>query len=211
MVGIDASIALAIWFPDIPCSVDNAKERVAYLLKTLAEKNERVLIPAPALSELLVRAGKAGAEFVNQLGRSARFEIAPFDALAAIEVALAIAHAKKRWGKRVKGSSESWNKTKFDHQIVAICKVKRVRVLYSDDPALCNFAESADIHTVSLADLPLPPEGPCLFDGLDAGDVLQVGNEESSDTVKRLTDGMTVEPEPEQAVAAPVEPPPVAV
>src|SRR5260370_10938138 len=125
MVGSDASIALAIWFPDIPCSVDKAKERVAYLIQNLAAKNERVLIPAPALSEILVRAGKAGPEFVNQLGRSARFEIASFDALAAIEVALAIAHAKKRWVKRVKGSTDSWNKTKFDHQIVAICNRNR--------------------------------------------------------------------------------------
>lgn len=168
MVGMDASIALAVWFPDVLCSVDRAKDRVRYLLEDLEERRERILIPAPALSEILVRAGAAGAELVNQLSKSARFEIGDFDTMAAIEVALAIEAAKKAGGKKVKGSSDTWAKVKFDHQIVAICKVKQVTTLYSDDPRLCNFAQSTGIHTVSLADLPLPPDEPTLFDGLDA-------------------------------------------
>jgi hypothetical protein len=167
MVGFDASIALVIWFPDVRCSVDRAKERVHYLLEQLEAKNERILIPAPALSELLVNAGDAGAELVNQLSRSSRFEIGPFDDLAAIEVALSIASAKQSGNKRGKDVMAHWAKVKFDHQIVAICKVRQVRTLYSDDPALCNFASSREIHTVSLADLPIKPTEPTLFDGLE--------------------------------------------
>jgi predicted nucleic acid-binding protein len=191
MVAIDASIALAIWFPDVPCSVDKAKERVEYLLHDLASRNERILIPTPALSEILVRAGKAGAEFVNRLGKSSRFEIAPFDALAAVEVALAIAAAKKSGGKRVRGSTDTWAKVKFDHQIVAICKVKQITVLYSDDPALCNFADCSDIRTVGLADLPLPPDEPTLFDGLD--DIPPISESEEDNSPKRLSAGSAPE------------------
>jgi hypothetical protein len=183
MVGIDASIALAIWFPNVACSVPNGKERVEYLLELLELRNERILLPTPALSEILVRAGEAGVEFVNQIGRSSRFEIAAFDELAAIEVALAIAAAKKAGGKAAGNATESWAKIKFDHQIVAICKIKRVRILYSDDPGLCNFASHSDLRTVRLADLPLRPEERGLFAGLENPTVHIGGNEET----KQLT------------------------
>ena len=163
MVGVDASIALALWFPDVPCSVTKARERVEYLVQNLASTNERIMIPTPALSEVLVRAGSAGLEFVNQMARSSRFEIAPFDTLAAIEVSIAIADAVRTGNKRGKNVKDTWAKIKFDHQIVAICKVREVKTLYSDDPGLCNFAERMGIHTYALADLPLPTEEPNLF------------------------------------------------
>lgn len=166
MVGFDASIALVIWFPEVRCSAERAKERVEYLLEQLEAKRERILIPTPALSELLVRAGDAGAEFVNQLSRSSRFEIAPFDDLAAIEVALTIGAATRSGNKRGKNTNAHWAKVKFDHQIAAICKVHQVSTLFTDDPELCNFASSRDIHTVRLAELPLKPVEPTLFDGL---------------------------------------------
>lgn len=200
MVGIDASIALAIWFPDVRCSVPKAKERVEYLLEYLEMKNEKILIPTPALSEILVRAGAAGIEFVNQIGRSSRFEIAGFDQMAAIEVALAIANAKKAGNKR--GASvptDSWAKIKFDHQIVAICKVKQVRILYSDDPALCNFAESHDLRTANLSDLPLRPEEPNLFTGIEDA-VMELANGKSTEEtkLKQLPANTGDEPEEEE-------------
>jgi hypothetical protein len=126
-------------------------------------------------------------DFVNQLGRSSRFEIAGFDQLAAVEVALAIASAKKSGNKRGDNSTDSWAKIKFDHQIVAICKVKQVRILYSDDPALCHFAESHDLRTANLAKLPLRPEEPNLFTGIeDAAMELDSGEDDARDQPKQL-------------------------
>ena len=166
MVGIDASIALALWFPDIPCSVGQAKERIDYLVQSLTRSNERIMIPAPALSEVLVRAGSAGLELVDRLTKSSRFEIAPFDTLAAIEVSIAIAENITKGGKKGKNNKDSWEKIKFDYQIVAICKVREVGTLYSDDPRLCAFANSMGIRTYALADLPLPTREPSLFEEL---------------------------------------------
>jgi hypothetical protein len=193
MVGFDASIALAIWYPDVPCSVERAKERVEYLIEFLESKHEKIMIPTPALSELLVRAGGAGAELVNQLSKSSRFEIAPFDDLAAIEVAIAIAAAKRSGNKRGKNLTENWAKIKFDHQIVAICKVRRISTLYSDDPALCNFASLCEIHTVTLAELPLRPQEATLFDGLDESVELTEGNK-SMEHPKQLPASIPEEP-----------------
>lgn len=176
MVGFDASVALAFWYPDVPCVVDHAKERMDYLIEQLEIKRERILIPTPALTELLVRAGDAGPEFVNQLSKSSHFEIAGFDDMAAIEVAISIAAAIRSGNKRGKDSRETWAKVKFDHQIVGICKVRRVSVLYSDDPRLCSFASACELRTIGLADLPLRPQEPTLFDGLDEGAILGDGN-----------------------------------
>ncbi|MHB8389970.1 MAG: hypothetical protein ACYDBH_10360 [Acidobacteriaceae bacterium] len=185
MVGFDASIALAVWYPDVPCSVERAKERVEYLIEFLETKHERIMIPTPALSELLVRAGGAGPALVNQLSKSSRFEIAPFDDLAAIEVAIAIAAAKRIGNKRGKNLTENWAKVKFDHQIVAICKVRGVSTLYSDDPALCNFASSCGIHTIRLGELPLRPQEQTLFDLIDE-EVEPSGDNESTEPPRQL-------------------------
>ncbi len=166
MVAIDACIALIIWFPDVPSEIADAKARVDYLLEDLERRSEKILIPAPALAELLVQAGNAGKEFVNQLSKSSRFQIAPFDTRAAIEVALSIGRARKSGNKRGKGNKENWQKVKFDHQIVAIAKVEGVSVLYSNDPGLKNFATANDLRVVSLADLPSPPSKAPLFEGV---------------------------------------------
>lgn len=166
MVGIDACFGLLMWFPDVPCSVDKAKERVDFLLESLEKRNERILIPAPALAEILVHAGTAGPAFVNEILKSGRFRVSPFDTKAAIEVAEQIATARKMGKKRAKGNADNWQKVKFDHQVVAICKTEEVSVLYSDDRGLANFARLNDIQVVSIADLPLPPSNAPLFDGI---------------------------------------------
>ena len=167
MVAFDASIALPLWFPGVPCSVTKAKERIDYLVSDLGKRHEKILIPTPALSELLINAGAAGAEFVNKLNKSSRFELWPFDQIAAIEVALSLNRAKKLGSKRGKhGKDVPWAKVKFDHQIVAICKCRKAQVLYSDDPGLRTFAEHCGLRVVGLAELPLPVETPTLFDDL---------------------------------------------
>ncbi len=165
MVGMDSSFLLALWFPDVPCSIPGAKESIELLVKELDARKERILIPTPALSEILVRAGTAGPEFIARITKSSQFEIAPFDILAAYEAALSIASlttGKKRGNAR----SETWAKIKFDHQIVAICKVRDVRTLYSDDRRLRTFAESRRIATFGLKNIPLAQ--PTLFSGLDS-------------------------------------------
>lgn len=45
------------------------------------------MIPAPALSEVLVHAGSASSRYLDTISRSACFRIAPFGERAAIELA----------------------------------------------------------------------------------------------------------------------------
>jgi hypothetical protein len=117
----------------------------------------KIIIPTPALSEVLVHADQAGPEYLNRLQQSSVFRIESFDQRAAIEVAFMIREAIMKGDKR-SGSKEQWAKVKFDRQIVAIAKVNDATAIYSDDTGIRSFAQLANISVVGLGDLPLPPK-----------------------------------------------------
>ena len=134
----------------------NAAERVDFLIETLDKSKTKIIIPTPALAELLVLAGPAGPEYLEKIQDKACFRICDFDQRAAIEVAEQL-RAILYHGKKRKPSGTTWNKLKFDQQIVAIAKVEGVETIYSDDKDVAKFAEAQGIETQSINDLPRPP------------------------------------------------------
>jgi predicted nucleic acid-binding protein len=165
MVVIDATTLLLMLRPDTPIpdgpdgvKIDRPKERIEYLVQQLDKAKTKIIIPTPALSEALVRAGAAATQqIVEHLQRFAVFAIEPFDTRASIEVAAmtrdAIAGGKKRGT-----SAATWAKVKYDRQIVAIAKVNGANTIYSDDEDVEKLGRANKINVVSLAALPLPPE-----------------------------------------------------
>jgi predicted nucleic acid-binding protein len=133
-----------------------AQERLASLVESLQKSRTVVIIPAPVLSELLVKAGTAGPGLVNAIQRSSAFRVAAFDTRAAIELAQMTNAALLTAGDKREASAAPWNKIKFDRQIVAIAKVHGATAIYSDDGHLITFAEAAGIRCVRVADLPVP-------------------------------------------------------
>jgi hypothetical protein len=99
--------------------VEKFKERVEHLAAKFDSSNEPIGIPAPALAEVLVRAGKGRSKFVSILSDRWRFQILPFDSRAAIEASELIAQVKS-----TKEPWTTWAKVKFDIQIVAIAKAE---------------------------------------------------------------------------------------
>ena len=115
-------------------------------------RNDVIGVPAPAMAEVLVRAGKGRAQYVSILSQTWRFQILPFDSRAAIEAAELIA--------KIKSSGETWAtwaKVKFDIQIVAIAKAESATVIYADDKDIENYARRVKIPVIRICDLPLPP------------------------------------------------------
>jgi hypothetical protein len=166
-VAFDASFLLPLLSPDVPAPTDPAtkkplesmKERLDHLVDVLDKSSTKIIIPTPALSELLVRAGNAGIGYLDRLRQIRPFKIEPFDERAALEVALAIRKNIADVGKKQKGkATQTWAKVKFDHQIVAIAKVNNATTLYSDDEGLRNFAEQSGLSVVRLRELELPPK-----------------------------------------------------
>lgn len=177
MVVLDATALLYLLDPDAKAPTDpetgqpvtRVKERVQHLVETLQKDRQKVIIPTPVLSELLVRAGSAGPEYLNVLNRSARFRIVDFDQRAAVEVAAPTREAMESGGKRG-GSSSPWAKIKFDRQIIAIAKVAGASTIYSDDCDIARYAKPAGIAVVRIQDLPLPPGDAQLALSLDDAD-----------------------------------------
>jgi predicted nucleic acid-binding protein len=128
-------------------------------LSNSKRERTKIIVPTPALSEVLVRAGsEVSDKIIEHLQRFTVFRIEPFDTRAAIEVAaMTRDHLTNRQGKRGT-SSATWTKIKFDRQIVAIAKVHNATAIYSDDEDIGKIAARAKIKVIGLSDLPLPPE-----------------------------------------------------
>ena len=167
MVVIDATTLMLLLRPGIPIPngpnglpIDRPKERIEFLVQQLDKAGTNIIIPTPALSEALVRAGVVGSqELVEKLQKFRVFRIEPFDLRASIEVAAMSRDALGGVNKRGKADPKStWAKIKFDRQIVAIAKVHAVTTIYSDDGDIRTLGERAKIKVVSVAYLPLPPQ-----------------------------------------------------
>ena len=141
-----------------------ARERVEGLIESLGT-SDRLIIPTPVLAEVLVAAEEGAPEVLNQLQSLARFQVAPFDQHAAVELAVMRRQALQL-GNKKGSSSEPWQKVKFDRQIIAIARAHGSDTIYSDDIKLCSFAVSLGLSTQSTWDLPIPDIEPDLLDGL---------------------------------------------
>jgi hypothetical protein len=165
MVVIDATTLMILLRPGIPVPaspngvpIDRAKERIEYLVQQLEKAAAKIVIPTPALSEALVRAGVIGSqEILEKLQKYAVFRVEPFDQRAAMEVAAMTRDAIAKGNKRGQ-SNATWAKVKFDRQIVAIAKVHGATKIYSDDGDIRTLGQKSKIEVVSIADLPLPPQ-----------------------------------------------------
>jgi hypothetical protein len=149
--------------------VTQAAQRFAYLEAQVQRTNNTIIIPTPALAEVLVGLGDAGPAVLEKIGRSSRFKIAEFDMMAAVEVA-AMTRDAIRAGDKKDGSSSPWQKVKIDRQIIAIARVRGVERIYSDDQGLATFAAKIGIPVIPTWSMPLPPQDPQrgLFDATNA-------------------------------------------
>ena len=167
MVVFDASFLLLLLDPEArPPNdpetgepVSRCKDRIEHLITTFEQNGTKVLIPTPALSEILVRAGDAGPAYLESLNGSARFRIVPFDMRAAVELAQMNRQALEA-GDKKSGREAAWSKVKFDRQILAIARVEDAQTIYSDDGGLRRFGQAAGLKVIGIAELPLPPEDP---------------------------------------------------
>lgn len=165
MVVIDATMLMLFFRPDVKVPggngkprIDFAKERIANLVKDLEKSRDKIVVPTPVLSEILVLAGAtASQQIIERLNKYSVFSVEPFGARAAIEVA-AMTRTAINGGNKRGGSSSPWAKVKYDRQIVAIAKVVGATIIYSDDEDVRKISLLADIPVAGIADLPIPDE-----------------------------------------------------
>ncbi|WP_370275113.1 type II toxin-antitoxin system VapC family toxin [Pararhodobacter marinus] len=125
-------------------------ERVNHLVKELQDTKAKVIIPAPVLAELLLKAGDATQEWLQIIDKTSHITVAPFDMIAALEHSV-------RMRERGKLAGRDKRNAKFDEQIIAIAAVNRAEVIYSSDGDIKRGAGEG-IRVVDLHDMDLPPE-----------------------------------------------------
>ena len=165
MIALDTTALSALFIPGaalcrkgttIP--IKHAKERLESLIERIAKADDPIIIPTPALSELLVKVPPEKViPLLDQLNSSKWFRIESFDSAAAIELGLRIAKARADGDKREGLPSETpWAKVKFDRQIVAIAIVSGASEIISDDPDVKAIGERWGIKVSSVEDLEIP-------------------------------------------------------
>jgi hypothetical protein len=135
--------------------VEYAAIRIAHLVEQLEKSRTIIIIPTPALTEILIRAGAAGPAIVARIQKSSVLRIQSFDARAAVELAQMTNALTSAADKRA-AIDAPWAKIKFDRQIIAIAKVNGATEIYTDDDKLIAFAKLCDIPCIRIADLPIP-------------------------------------------------------
>lgn len=104
MVTVDAGVLSLLLHPGAKApndpntgkAVEKARERVEQLIDDLDVAKERIIIPAPALSEFLVLAGPDGPQYLTDIVLLSHVSVQPFDQMAAVELAAIELLARKR-------------------------------------------------------------------------------------------------------------------
>jgi hypothetical protein len=165
IAGVDATFLLYFFAPPgsvgVPLDssgqpVTMAKERVSGLVTELEKQGATVIVATPALSEMMVRSGvQAGQTWLALMNQSKAFKVVPFDAKAAIEVAIMAGHTAKGEGAKI-ATQETYAKLKYDRQIVAISKTEGASTFFTDDERQGNLARRLGMTVRGLADVPIP-------------------------------------------------------
>ena len=134
--------------------VTNAKSRIDHLIETLEKRRETIVIPTPALSEVLVHANDAGPRYLQILNTTRCFRIEPFDQRAAVELAAMIREALQEGNLRA-GTQATRAKLKFDRQIIAIARTQDETTIYSDDRDIATLANPLELEVIPVHALQL--------------------------------------------------------
>lgn len=157
MVVFDASFLIPLFDKNANEPEPGARRKLNYLFAELERSKARIVVPTPALSEYLVRAGEAGPRYQAVISNSSAFRVAVFDTRAAVEAATMVKEAIDAGDKRL-GLATPGQQIKFDRQIIAIARVEGVSRIYSNDSDLKTLVGTNGPQVLAFADLPEPPE-----------------------------------------------------
>ena len=137
--------------------VGNMQRRMDHLVTTIDRAKGSIIVPTPALAELLVGAGVQRAAMLRALESGKAMRVEPFGKMAAVQCA-SLDNQAISDGDNKDGVRSSWQKVKVDRQIVTIAQVARCERIVTGDPDVEKIAGRAAIETTFVWKLDLPPE-----------------------------------------------------
>ena len=132
--------------------VEDCHTRVSHLIAELQRAKAKIIVPAPALAEVLVYGGSAAPDWLSILNTSRHIRVSPFDERAAVEYSV-----MERARLSAPRAHTPRAKAKFDQQIVAIARIEGAERIYSDDGDIRRLWDNEG-QVVGIAGLPLPPQ-----------------------------------------------------
>lgn len=133
-----------------------AKKRAEFLVSCVQKEKGKIVIPTPAIAEVLTVIGPDAQAYFDIVAKSRLFEIASFDSKAAIE--LAFLNRDVFSVLDPKNGGEPYQKIKVDRQILAVLKSRGVSEICTDDEGLIKRAKLCGITPIQTVDLPVPPD-----------------------------------------------------
>lgn len=140
--------------PGTETPVDLAKERAEGVVEAIQRDNRKIILPTPAVAELLTAIGPDAQQYLNIVAKSRVFDVAAFDGRCAVELAYLNRGVFKQSDSDNK--AEPYQKRKVDRQIIAICKVAGATEIYTDDKGLAKRARLCGITPISISECPIP-------------------------------------------------------
>lgn len=134
--------------------VDLGRERILGFISQAEKERRKLVIPTPAVPELLTAISPTSADYIRVVNRKTVFEVRSFDEVAAIELAFLNRDVFSSLDE--KNGLEPWQKMKVDRQIIAIAKVADCEKILTEDDGLGNRARLCEIEPIKLIDIPIP-------------------------------------------------------
>ncbi len=150
---LDASVLTELLAPDAAPDTKESpyRKQVRALGDLLARQRATIIIPTPVIAEVLVATGEEGAHRLNALQKTRVIQVASFDKRAALETAWMLRSAFATGDKRVgHDKDESWQKIKFDWQIIAISKVNLADIIYTNDEKFYKFSKKIHMNCIYM-------------------------------------------------------------
>lgn len=170
MIALDSTALSLLFIPNAKAHscdgqpIPHAKERMAFLVESVAQADDRILIPTPSLAEVLVKLAPAeSASLLQQLRTAPWCALGSFDQVAAVEWALRTRDAIDQ-GDKSEGLESTLAMVKFDRQIVSIAIAHGAAKLISDDRDVAKLGQKYGLPVQSVAELDLPPQNLNLFE-----------------------------------------------
>ena len=159
MVVVDTNFLILMIDPGSTQNTNNRVDRVRHFISEISKSGEAIVIPSPALAELVAGRASRVEEIVETIRQFRVMEIQALDTVIAIETGERIAAVQARIpeAQRLPGWKVAM---KYDAMVAATALVRGARAVVTTDDGFEKYLERSPVSVLRIDDLPLPPDDP---------------------------------------------------
>ena len=133
--------------------LSNVNGRIDRLIRSIESNSQTIVIPTPALAEVLVVARGKIEDWISMLQQSRHFQIVDFE-INAVKKLVDVTQKIHKDEAFESQSAFTKAQLKFDRQIIAIALAQNQDTIYSDDQGIKRMERYFDIKVIQTHMLP---------------------------------------------------------